>query len=91
LHQQLRVFKRTTKRPRLRTRDRLFWIVLANVSMDFFTVSTVIGRVLFVLVLLSHECRRIVYFNIAEHPTAHTGPLSKSSRRFHTPRRHDDC
>jgi putative transposase len=31
----------------------------------------VTGRVLFVLVLLSHQRRRIVYFNIAEHPTAH--------------------
>jgi hypothetical protein len=179
LRQQLRAFKRTTKRPRLRTRDRLFWIVLANrwrqwrtamvfvqpetflrwhrdwlrrrwtrrstrtsggrppisreiralirkmatanplwgaprihgelaklgvdvsertvsrllrarprppsqtwrtfltnhlavtVSMDFFTVPTVTGRVLFVLVLLSHQRRRIVYFNVAEHPTAH--------------------
>jgi hypothetical protein len=30
LRQELRAFKRTTKRPRLRTRDRLFWIVLAN-------------------------------------------------------------
>ncbi len=40
------------------------------VSMDFFTVPTVTGRMLFVLVLLSHQRRRIVYFNIAEHPTA---------------------
>jgi len=40
------------------------------VSMDFFTVPTVTGRVLFVLVLLSHQRRRIVYFNVAEHPTA---------------------
>ena len=38
--------------------------------MDFFTVPTVTGRVLFVLVLLSHQRRRIVHFNIAEHPTA---------------------
>ena len=178
LRQQLRAFKRTTKHSRLRTRDRLFWIVLANrwrhwrtalvfvqpetvlrwhhdwlrrrwtrrstrtsggrppisreiralirkmatsdplwgaprihgelaklgvdvsertvsrlshgrrrppsqrwrtfltnhlaavVSMDFFTVPTVTGRVLFVLVLLSHRRRHIVHFNIAEHPTA---------------------
>jgi len=40
------------------------------VSMDFFTVPTVTGRMLFVLVLLSHQRRRIVSFNIAEHPTA---------------------
>jgi hypothetical protein len=30
LRQHLRAFKRTTKRPRLRTRHGLFWIVLAN-------------------------------------------------------------
>jgi hypothetical protein len=30
----------------------------------------VTGRVLFVLVLLSHRRRHIVHFNIAEHPTA---------------------
>jgi putative transposase len=40
------------------------------VSMDFFTVSTLTGRVLFVLVLLSHERRRVVHFNTTEHPTA---------------------
>ena len=38
--------------------------------MDFFTVSTMTGRVLFVLVLLSHERRRVVYFNANEHPTS---------------------
>lgn len=40
------------------------------VSMNFFTVSTLAGRVLFVLVSLSHERRRVVHFNITEHPTA---------------------
>ena len=40
------------------------------VSMDFFTVSTLTGRVLFVLVLLSHHRRRIVHMRITEHPTA---------------------
>ena len=40
------------------------------VSLDFFTVPTVTGRVLFVLVLLSHHRRRIVHLRIAEHPTA---------------------
>ncbi len=38
-------------------------------SMDFFTVSTLTGRVLFVLVLLSHERRRVVHVNVTEHPT----------------------
>jgi len=40
------------------------------VSMDFFTVPTVTGRVLFVLVLLSHHRRHIVHVRITEHPTA---------------------
>jgi putative transposase len=38
--------------------------------MDFFTVPTVTGRVLFVLVLLADERRRIVHIAITEHPTA---------------------
>jgi hypothetical protein len=38
--------------------------------MDFFTVPTLTGRVLFVLVLLSHQRRRIIHVNITEHPTA---------------------
>jgi hypothetical protein len=42
----------------------------AAASMDFFTVPTVTGRVLFVLVVLSHRRRRIVHFNITDHPTA---------------------
>jgi putative transposase len=40
------------------------------VSLDFFTVPTVTGRVLFVLVLLAHHRRRIVHVRITEHPTA---------------------
>jgi putative transposase len=40
------------------------------VSLDFFTVPTVTGRVLFVLVLLAHHRRRIVHLRITEHPTA---------------------
>jgi transposase InsO family protein len=42
----------------------------ALVSMDFFTVSTLTGRVLFVLVLISHARRRIVHVNVTEHPTS---------------------
>ena len=40
------------------------------VSIDFFTVPTARLRVLFVLVVLAHHRRRIVRFNIPEHPTA---------------------
>lgn len=40
------------------------------VACDFFTVPTATFRVLFVFIILAHERRRIVHFNITEHPTA---------------------
>jgi transposase InsO family protein len=40
------------------------------VSIDFFVVPTVTYRVLFVLVVLAHDRRRIVHLNVTEHPTA---------------------
>jgi transposase InsO family protein len=40
------------------------------VSIDFFTVPTVGWRVLFVLVVLAHHRRRVLHFNVTEHPTA---------------------
>jgi len=40
------------------------------VSIDFFTVPTAAFRVLFVLVVLAHHRRRVVHFNVTEHPTA---------------------
>lgn len=40
------------------------------VSVDFFTVPTVTFRVLYVFVVLHHERRRILHFNITESPTA---------------------
>ena len=39
-------------------------------SMDFFTVPTATFRVLFVLVILAHDRRRIVHVNVTAHPTA---------------------
>jgi hypothetical protein len=39
-------------------------------SMDFSTVYTATFRVLFVLVILSHDRRRVVHVNVADHPTA---------------------
>jgi hypothetical protein len=32
LRQQLAVFRRTVRRPQLRTRDRLFWVLLEGVA-----------------------------------------------------------
>ncbi len=40
------------------------------VSIDFFVVPTVRNKVLFVLVVLAHHRRRVVHFNVTEHPTA---------------------
>src|SRR5437667_5636832 len=40
------------------------------VAIDFFTVPTAQLRVLFVLVVLAHHRRRVVHFNVTEHPTA---------------------
>jgi putative transposase len=40
------------------------------VSVDFFTVPTAGLRVLFVLVVLAHDRRRVLHFNVTEHPTA---------------------
>jgi hypothetical protein len=39
-------------------------------SMDFFTVPTATFRVLFVVVILSHNRRRVVHVNVTDHPTA---------------------
>jgi hypothetical protein len=40
------------------------------VALDFFVVPTVTHKVLFILLVLAHERRRLVHFNITEHPTA---------------------
>jgi len=70
--------ERTVSRlmPKRRTRPSQTWrTFLANhvrdlVSFDFFTVPTAGFRVLFVLVVLAHHRRRVVHFNVTEHPTA---------------------
>ena len=41
------------------------------VAIDFFTVPSAGLRVLFVLIVLAHHRRRVVHFNVTEHPTAH--------------------
>jgi len=40
------------------------------VALDFFTVSTITGRVLFVLVVLAHERRRILHVTVTPPPTS---------------------
>jgi putative transposase len=41
-----------------------------DLASDFFTVPTAGLRVLFVLMVLAHYRRRVVHFNVTEHPTA---------------------
>jgi putative transposase len=72
------VAERTVSRlmPKRRAPPSQTWrTFLANhvrdlVSLDFFTVPTAGLRVLFVLVVLAHHRRRVVHFNVTEHPTA---------------------
>jgi hypothetical protein len=40
------------------------------VSIDFFTVPTLRFQVLYVFLILAHDRRRIVHFNVTAHPTA---------------------
>ena len=47
-------------------------------ACDFFTIPTVTFRVLYVFIVLRHDRRRIVHFNVTTIPTPN-GPPSKSS------------
>ena len=74
----LEVAERTVSRlmPKRRTPPSQTWrTFLANhardlVSIDFFIVPTARLRVLFVLIVLAHQRRRVLHFNVTEHPTA---------------------
>ena len=39
-------------------------------ALDFFTVPTATFRVLFVLIILSHDRRRVLHFDVTDHPTS---------------------
>src|SRR5438874_406086 len=85
LRQQLAVYKRTATRPRLRTTDRLFWVGLARAwtrwrqPLVIVTPDTVLRwqrcRFRAHWTRLSARPiggrRRVVHFNVTEHPTAH--------------------
>jgi putative transposase len=44
--------------------------VKSLVSVDFFTVPTIRFQVLYVFLVLAHDRRRVVHFNVTAHPTA---------------------
>jgi putative transposase len=60
------------------------------VSLDFFIVPTVTYKVLFVLLILTHQRRRAVHFNVTEHPTAEWTP-SRCWRPFRGTTSRDTC
>jgi len=74
----MEISERTVSRlmPKSREPPSQTWKAFLNnhiqdlVAIDFFTVPTATFRVLFVLVMLAHHRRRIVHFNVTEHPTA---------------------
>jgi hypothetical protein len=70
----VRTVSRLVRRPR-RPPSQTWRTFLTNhvatlSSVDFFTVPTITGRLLFVFVVLRHHRRQIVHFNVTEHPTA---------------------
>src|SRR6202140_285432 len=75
----IKVSERSVSRllPRRRRPPSQTWrTFLANhlneiASIDLFTVPTATFRVLFCLVVLRHDRRRVLHFNVTEHPTAH--------------------
>ena len=65
-----RLFARLSRPPSETWRTFLVNHVAALASMDFFTVRTLTGRLLFVFVILSHDRRRIVHLNCTARPTS---------------------
>src|SRR2546425_5982677 len=74
----IHVAERTVSRllPKRRTPPSQTWrTFLTNhvrdlVSIDFFIVPTVRLRILFAFVVLAHDRRRVLHFNVTEYPTA---------------------
>jgi transposase InsO family protein len=63
--------------------------VNTTVSIDFFTVPTIRFQVLYVFLVLAHDRRRIVHFNVTAHPTAEwTGQQLREAFPFEQVPRH---
>jgi transposase InsO family protein len=65
-----RLLARLSRPPSQTWRTFLTNHLAAFASMDFFTVSTLTGRLLFVFVVLSHDRRRILHVNCTARPTS---------------------
>ena len=74
----IEISERTVSRfvPKRETPPSQTWrTFLANhaadlIAIDFFTVPTIRCRVLFCFLILAHHRRRVVHFNVTEHPTS---------------------
>lgn len=74
----IEVSERTVSRlvPKPRASPSQTWRAFLNnhvanlVSIDFFTVPTATFRFLFVLIVLAHHRRRVIHFDVTEHPMA---------------------
>jgi len=60
-----RLMPRAPRKPPSQT-----WRTFTLASIDFFSVPTATFRVLYVFVVLAHDRRRVLHFNVTEHPTA---------------------
>jgi len=65
-----RLVRRLRRPPSQTWRTFLTNHVATLVSIDFFAVPTLTGRILFVFVVLQHHRRRIVHVNVTDYPTA---------------------
>jgi hypothetical protein len=84
-----RLLRRPRRPPSQTWRTFLTNHVATLASMAFFTVPTLTGRVLFVLVVLTHQRRRMIHVNVTE-PTPR-GRRNKSLTPFRTTPRLDGC
>jgi putative transposase len=64
-----RILRRLRRPPNQTWRTFLHNHVGQIVSTDFFTVPTITMKVLFVLIVLEHDRRKVLHFNVTEHPT----------------------
>ncbi|HEY3940403.1 MAG TPA: helix-turn-helix domain-containing protein [Bryobacteraceae bacterium] len=64
-----RILRRLRRPPNQTWRTFLHNHVGQMVSIDFFTVPTITMKVLFVFILLEHDRRKVLHFNVTEHPT----------------------
>jgi hypothetical protein len=81
-----RILRRLRRPPNQTWRTFLHNHVGQMVSIDFFTVPTITMKVLFVFVLLEHYRRKVLHFNVTEHPTA-AWTAQQIVRRSQTDRR----